>query len=108
MPKKTGVKARIKRYRRLILPGQGRQEPKLKSALVRHAEVPLIIAKLPAKLRYTHKKLAKGFILSLEERLKQSDDAKQVLGRENIIGLGIGEKMKDGVFTGEPSITFHV
>lgn len=105
-----GKKARTprSRFRRIQLPAEKAAKVSVKAAGIQHHKVPRLITKIPYKLRQVHKKVNETFLLKLDERLKGGGTSQPLRGRENILGIGIGEKVTNGRFTGQPCITFHV
>jgi hypothetical protein len=64
--------------------------------------------KVEAKLRRAHAKLKKNFMLELATRLSKVGNRNERMGKENIVGISIGEKKRQGRFTGEPCVVFLV
>jgi hypothetical protein len=78
------------------------------STLVNHPYKPNKMPDLPSKIFKAHGKVKKRFLVDLAVKLRGLQKSSALHGKSGIVGIGIGEKVRNGRYTGEPSITFHV
>lgn len=69
---------------------------------------PARIESLPPRLRKAHQKVKSRFLLDLETKLKHKQRPRSLHGLSGIVGIGIGEKVRNGKFTGEPCVVINV
>jgi hypothetical protein len=63
---------------------------------------------LSSRLRKAHQKVKKRFLLDLETKLKHARQPRAIHGLPGVVGVGIGEKIRNGKFTGEPCVVVNV
>ncbi len=61
-----------------------------------------------SRLRKAHQKIKNRFLLDLETKLKRVRRSRSVHGLPGVVGVGIGEKVRNGKFTGEPCVVVNV